>query len=117
MCLLLKLKKNEYEKVLNVSDHIMDYYMLDASILHKLLFERILNLSEQDVNDGIDYTPDIDEAIAQVKNGGAEITFLLGPATVSEVRTISENGEVMPQKSTYFLPKLATGFLINQMEA
>jgi uncharacterized protein (DUF1015 family) len=117
MCMLLKLKKNEYEKVLNVSDHIMDYYMLDASILHKLLFERILNLGEQDVNDGIDYTPDIDEAISRVDNGSAEITFLLGPATVAEVRTISENGEVMPQKSTYFLPKLATGFLINQMEA
>ncbi|MBN2755158.1 MAG: DUF1015 domain-containing protein [Candidatus Goldbacteria bacterium] len=116
MCHALTLKKKEYAKIVNLSEHIMDYYLLDASVLHKLLFERILKMDETAINEGIDYTPDIDEAIKMVSSGGSEITFLLGPATVEEVRIISENGEVMPQKSTYFLPKLATGFLINSME-
>jgi len=112
----LTLKKEEYAKVADTKSHILDYWLLYPSILHRLIFERILGMEEKQINEGIDYTPDIDEAVRFIKNGGFDAAFFLGPATVNEVKVISENGEVMPQKSTYFLPKLATGFLINKME-
>ncbi len=112
----LTLKKEEYAKVVDTKKHIMDYWLLYPSILHRLIFERILGMEESLINEGIDYTPDIDEAVRFVKDKGFEAAFFLGPATVNEVKVISENGEVMPQKSTYFLPKLATGLLLNKME-
>ncbi len=112
---ILRLKEEKYRECVDTSVHSLDYYMLDASVLHGLLFEKILNMDEKEINEGIDYTPDIDEAIEKAVKGIVEISFLLGPADVEEVKSISLNDEVMPQKSTYFLPKLATGFLINKM--
>jgi uncharacterized protein (DUF1015 family) len=68
--------------------------------------------------DGIDaeivgYTPRASEAVAAVDRGDAEAAFLLRPVTVEQVRAVAERGEVMPQKSTYFYPKLLSGLLFH----
>jgi len=61
----------------------------------------------------VGYTPLASEAVAAVDRGEAEAAFLLRPVTVDEVRAVAERGEVMPQKSTYFYPKLLSGLLFH----
>ncbi len=63
--------------------------------------------------EGVSYTPRAEEAIAAVDEGRAEAAFLLRPPLIEEVRAVSERGETMPQKSTYFYPKLLSGLLFH----
>ncbi len=114
--LVLELKDAEYAGAVRGAPHIKEYYLLSVSVLHSGLFDKSLVIPEKEILDAIDYTQDIDEAIAAPGRGTCEISLLVQPATVEEVKTMSLNNEVMPQKSTYFLPKLATGFLINPLE-
>jgi uncharacterized protein (DUF1015 family) len=60
------------------------------------------------------YTPRADEAVALVDSGEAEAAFLLRPPTIQQVRAVAEAGGTMPQKSTYFYPKLLSGLLFHQ---
>jgi uncharacterized protein (DUF1015 family) len=64
---------------------------------------------------GVTYTPHAQEAIAAVDSGEAEAAFLLRAPTVEQVRAIAERGETMPQKSTYFYPKLPSGLLFHPL--
>ena len=59
----------------------------------------------------IAYTPSAEEAIASVDRGEAGAALLLRPPTVAQVREVARRGETMPQKSTYFYPKLPSGLL------
>ena len=61
------------------------------------------------------YTPRADEAVALVDNGEAEAAFLLRPPTIEQVRAVTEAGRTMPQKSTYFYPKLFSGLLFHEL--
>ena len=63
----------------------------------------------------VTYTASADEAISAVDEGKAEAAFLLRPLRVEYVFTKAARGEVMPQKSTYFFPKLLTGLLFNPL--
>lgn len=63
--------------------------------------------------EGVSYTPYADEAIAAVDRGGAEAAFLLQPVTVEQVARFAHAGETMPQKSTFFYPKLTSGLLFH----
>lgn len=81
---------------------------LDVTILHKVIFEGMLGLS------GIDYcsyTRDAGEAISKVAHGVAA-SFLMNPPTVEDMRQIALGGEKMPQKSTYYYPKLLSGLAL-----
>ena len=62
---------------------------------------------------GVTYTAYADEAIATVDRGDAEAAFLLEPVTVEQVARFAHAGEVMPQKSTFFYPKLTSGLLFH----
>jgi uncharacterized protein (DUF1015 family) len=61
------------------------------------------------------YTARADEAVALVDNGEAEAAFLLRPPTIQQVRAVAEAGLTMPQKSTYFYPKLFSGLLFHEL--
>ncbi len=61
------------------------------------------------------YTARADEAVALVDNGEAEAAFLLRPPTIEQVRSVAEAGRTMPQKSTYFYPKLFSGLLFHEL--
>jgi uncharacterized protein (DUF1015 family) len=61
---------------------------------------------------GVTYTPRAEEAIADVDAGRAEAAFLLRPPALDEVWRVASRGEVMPQKTTYFFPKLVSGLLL-----
>ena len=82
---------------------------LDVAILHELILERVLGLHAEDLA----FTHDDDEAVAEVELGRASAAFLLNPPTMAQVREVCLAGEVMPEKSTYFYPKLATGLVFS----
>ncbi|HEX3453829.1 MAG TPA: DUF1015 domain-containing protein [Gaiellaceae bacterium] len=63
------------------------------------------------VGGNVRYTPSAEEAIATVDRGGAGAALLLRPPTIEQVRETARRGETMPQKSTYFYPKLPSGLL------
>ena len=61
------------------------------------------------------YTPDVDEAIRAVDAGEAEAALLVRPARIEDVWALARAGETMPQKTTYFYPKLASGLLMHPL--
>ncbi|MCU1299237.1 MAG: hypothetical protein JWO91_3515 [Acidobacteriaceae bacterium] len=91
---------------------------LDVVQLHKCLLERVLGISEEAIRDqeNISYVRDADEAFSRVRTGNANIAFLLNPVRVQQVRDIALAGEVLPQKSTDFYPKLLSGLTIYPLE-
>jgi uncharacterized protein (DUF1015 family) len=93
---------------------------LDVVQLHKCLLERVLNLSEESIRNqqNISYVRDAAEALSQVRgpNARANIAFLMNPCRMSQVRDVAFAGEVMPQKSTDFYPKLLSGLTIYALD-
>lgn len=61
------------------------------------------------------YTRSLQEALDSVRNGESQCAFLLNPTRVTEIRDVAAAGEKMPQKSTYFYPKLITGLVMNPL--
>jgi len=62
--------------------------------------------------EGVTYTPSREEAVATVDRGEAEAAFLLRPTRIEDVWSVARRGEVLPQKSTFFYPKLTSGLLL-----
>jgi uncharacterized protein (DUF1015 family) len=94
---------------------------LDVVQLHKCLLEKVLNLSEESIRNqqNISYIRDAAEALSQVRGAAgsqANIAFLMNPCRVAQVRDIAFAGEVMPQKSTDFYPKLLSGLTIYALD-
>jgi uncharacterized protein (DUF1015 family) len=90
---------------------------LDVVQLHKLVLEGALGLSEDDIREQkhLKYQRDALEAVNQVRQG-ANAAFLMNPARVEQVRNIAFGGEVLPQKSTDFYPKLLSGLVAYSLE-
>jgi len=81
-------------------------------------FELAVDGNELDVrlvdrlgHEGISYTADWDEAVRAVDAGEAEVAVLMRPTRIEDVFAVAQRGETMPQKSTYFYPKLVSGLL------
>jgi uncharacterized protein (DUF1015 family) len=93
---------------------------LDVVQLHKCLLEKVLNLSEESIHNqqNLSYVRDASEALSQVRgpSARANIAFLMNPCRMSQVRDIAFAGEVMPQKSTDFYPKLLSGLTIYALD-
>jgi uncharacterized protein (DUF1015 family) len=91
---------------------------LDVVQLHKCLLEGVLGISEESIRDqkNISYIRDAAEAIARVREGAADVAFLMNPVRMQQVREIAFAGEVLPQKSTDFYPKLLSGLTIYALE-
>jgi uncharacterized protein (DUF1015 family) len=90
------------------------YKQLDVSVLHSLIIDRLLKIDEYSAAQQtyITYTRDISEAVEAVKDGDAQLAFILRPTKIEQVKAVALAGEKMPQKSTYFYPKLLTGLVI-----
>ncbi len=81
---------------------------LDVSILHGFIFARLLGLTGHDF---FGYTRSEQEAIEAVESG-APAAFLMNPPTVQDMRDVASAGDFMPQKSTYYYPKLLSGLVM-----
>lgn len=91
---------------------------LDVTQLHKVVLEKILGMSEETVRAGshIRYLREASEALTQVGSGEADVAFLIKPVTLEQMKDISLNLEVMPQKSTDFYPKLLSGLAMYTLD-
>jgi uncharacterized protein (DUF1015 family) len=91
---------------------------LDVVQLHKCLLESVLKISEEAIRnqENVSYCREAAEALAQVQSGKAQIAFLMNPVRMEQVRDIAFAGEVLPQKSTDFYPKLLSGLTIYALE-
>ena len=91
---------------------------IDVSVLQQLVFNHILGISSADMEQQhyTRYTQDAATAINAVRTGEAQIAVLLKATEIDQVREVAHHGEKMPQKSTFFYPKLATGLLINRLD-
>jgi len=87
---------------------------LDVVLLHRLILEKGLGITLEAVagEKNITYERELDVTIATVDRGEAQIAFLLNPVRVEQVTQIALGGDVMPQKSTDFYPKLLSGIAI-----
>jgi uncharacterized protein (DUF1015 family) len=91
---------------------------LDVVQLHKCLLEGVLGISEEAIRNqqNVTYIRDAAEAINMVREGKADVAFLMNPARMQQVRDIAFAGEVLPQKSTDFYPKLLSGLTVYALE-
>lgn len=91
---------------------------LDVTTLHVLLMEQVLGVSTRDAvnTETVAYTHDAEEALDRVESDGCRAAFLLNPPSAREMMDVSLKGDKMPQKSTYFFPKLLTGLVIHKVE-
>ena len=91
---------------------------LDVVQLHKCLLEAVLGISEAAIRDqqNISYVRDTGEALGRVRSGEADVAFLMNPVRMRQVRDIAFAGEVLPQKSTDFYPKLLSGLTIYALQ-
>jgi len=91
---------------------------LDVVQLHKCLLEGVLGLSEESIRNqqNISYIRDVEEALGRVRRGAANVAFLMNPARMEQIRDIAFAGEVLPQKSTDFYPKMLSGLTIYALE-
>ena len=114
---LLKLKDNIKVKDLipNTSEALLN---LDVTILHDLILNKVFGIDKENMKSqrNLTYTRSIDEAIESVDNKTSQCAFILNPTRVNEIRDVALASEKMPQKSTYFYPKLITGLIMNQID-
>lgn len=90
----------------------MEWKTLDVSILHSAVFKTFLSVDDGEGN--ITYVRDAGKAAHLVSDGSHEAAFFLRATRVSQIKAVAELGEMMPQKSTYFYPKLLSGLVINK---
>ena len=91
---------------------------LDVVQLHKGLLEGCLHISEEAIRNqqNVRYFREAGEALAQVRSGQAQMAFLMNPVRIEQMRDIAFAGDVMPQKSTDFYPKLLSGLTVYALE-
>ncbi|HTG01165.1 MAG TPA: DUF1015 domain-containing protein [Nitrospirota bacterium] len=94
------------------------YRRLDVSILHHLIIDKLLGvrMDTHKLGLNIEYLKEAEEADRSVHNGAAQIVFFMNPTKVQEVKNVAAAGERMPQKATYFYPKLLTGLVMHKIE-
>ena len=91
---------------------------LDVVLLHELILAQGLGISAEAVRQeaNIHYEREVAAAMEAVKSGRAQVAFLLNPVSVRQVMELATQGEVLPQKSTDFYPKLLSGITIYHLE-
>lgn len=113
---LLKLREN-VSPILDEFDVSDVLKKLDLTVLHKVLITKEFGYSEEEqmAQDGIKYIKQESEAFDLVDLGKAEASFIMAYPKIKDIKEISEAGYRMPQKSTYFYPKLLSGIVINPL--
>jgi uncharacterized protein (DUF1015 family) len=91
---------------------------LDVTTLHLLILEHILGLTpdKQIHGEAIRYSQDEEAVLQALEKEDFQAAFLLNPPKGEEILTIATGGETMPQKSTYFYPKLPSGLIVNKVD-
>jgi uncharacterized protein (DUF1015 family) len=90
---------------------------LAVSILHEGLLRPLLDITDEklDAKTHVEYTADQEEAVQLAREGKYQVAFLIAPTTPAELQAVVRGGELMPQKSTHFYPKLLDGLVFHRL--
>ncbi len=110
---LLTMIDKEKSKARMVSGKPEVWYDLNVNVLGHLILAELLGLKEDRWESVLKFEHTVDGAVAPVQKGEATAVFLLQPPKVEMLEKMGSVGERMPQKSTYFYPKLATGLVFH----
>ena len=88
---------------------------LSVTLLAELVFRDALGLDPDRLEGHLDFAKSVDDAVTDLEAGDYGLAAFLGATPMDEVRAVAERGETMPQKSTYFYPKLLTGLVFNAL--
>ncbi len=95
---------------------------LDVNVLHKLILEKHLGICDAKLagESHLVYIKDlgdaIDKSIAAVDNGDSEGVFFMNATRIEQVQAVADAGEKMPQKSTFFYPKIFSGLTVRKLD-
>lgn len=91
---------------------------LDVLILSRLILQKSLGFTRKDLDNEeiFHYSSHMAESLSLVRSGEYEMTFLLNPTRMDQVREVAKNSLIMPRKSTYFYPKVFTGLVFNKID-
>ena len=113
------LRLRDREAAHRAADHVPRAQSeLDVCVLQNLILEPHLGLSAETLatSDQVEYTIDATEACARVRDSSATAAFILNPTALDQVWDAAVSGLTMPQKSTYFYPKLLTGLVFHPLD-
>jgi uncharacterized protein (DUF1015 family) len=98
-------------------DHAEPYRRLDTAVLEALILKGALRLTDDHIVhlDGLGYARDSAQALHYIETGAYDAAFFMSATPVERIQAVAAAGESMPPKSTYFFPKVPTGFLFNPL--
>lgn len=88
---------------------------LDVSLLHGLILERVLGISQEEISSGkkVRFYKDLKKGLSDLEGGAIQLLFYLNPIRMKQFIEVSESGFILPQKSTFFYPKILTGLVLS----
>lgn len=113
-CFILQLKDRAAAKKAMPEGKPETWYDLDMNLVSYLIVEPILQIENSKLEEFVFYTPNTREVFESLKDGSASCAFIIHPTTCEMIKSVCESGDVMPQKSTYFYPKLPSGLVMYQ---
>ena len=111
--LIIVLRNEESLDEMVAEEKTKAWKRLDATVLHYVVFERILSIAHE-TEDHVIYFKDPEEAAKLVDDKKADLVFYLNPTKIEEIVAVAGELEKMPHKSTYFYPKLLSGLVMNK---
>ncbi len=114
---LLRLKPAEFDRIAWPERTSRAWQALAVSILHEGLLRPLLGITDAklDAKTHVDYTADRAEAVRLAREGKCQAAFLIAPTTPVELQAVVRGGELLPQKSTHFYPKLLDGLVFHRL--
>jgi uncharacterized protein (DUF1015 family) len=115
---LLVLRDKQPMRQLNPG-YSADWCALDVSVLQSLIFEQLLGIKAEEIaqQTNLSYTRSEGEALQMLQEEQGQLAFFLNPTGILEIAAVAAAGEKMPQKSTFFYPKLLTGLVFNDLHS
>ncbi|HBK54052.1 MAG TPA: DUF1015 domain-containing protein [Syntrophomonas wolfei] len=113
----LELKNPEQASKLLPDNESAAWEKLDVALLDNIILDQLLGINDQKrrSQENLAYTRSEEWLMEQIDNRNYQLGFLLNPTRVEEIIAVAQARDKMPQKSTYFYPKLITGLIINKM--
>ncbi len=113
---LLQLNESGKRRMLE-SGHSAAWNELDVAVAHTLVLDTLLGIRAEDITSGmyIRYTRDAEQANEAVRSGDAQAALLLNATRIKQICEVAQADDRMPQKSTYFYPKLISGLVMNPL--
>jgi uncharacterized protein (DUF1015 family) len=114
---VLRLRDDAFARIAWPTRTSVAWRELAVSILHEGLLKPLLDITDEklDAKTHVDYTADQEEAVRLARDGAFQAAFLIAPTTPAELQAVVRGGELMPQKSTHFYPKLLDGLVFHRL--